>query len=45
MEIKLRIHHGDAFVRVPELVYFEGDFRDITIDPNELSLHEIKGRY
>jgi len=42
MEIKLCIHHGGAFVRVPELVYFEGDLKDITVDFDELSLHEIK---
>ena len=41
MEIKLRVHHGGAFVRVPELVYFEGEVKDIIVDPDELSLHEI----
>ena len=42
MEIKLHIRHGCAFVRVHELAYFEGDLKDITVDLDELSLHEIK---
>ena len=42
MEIKLHIHHGGAFVREPELVYLEGDLKDIFVDPDELCLHEIQ---
>ena len=45
MEIKLCIHHGGAFVRVPKLVYFEGGLKDITVDPDELSLYEIKADF
>ena len=42
MEIKLHIHKGGAFVRVPKLVYLEGDLKDLIVDPDELRLHEIK---
>ena len=42
MEIKLHIHHRGAFVRVPKLVYREGDLKDLIVDPHGLSLHEIK---
>ena len=42
MKIKLHIYHGGAFVRVPELAYFEGGLKVLTVDPDELSLHEIK---